>query len=202
MTRGSLKTFLPLMYPKPLYLELLHFQPSEETLRTLERCVLRSRSYLEDLEFLLNHSNWRFQLLGCSALSAVQPTPTMIGPVWAAFDQGSWISPQLAATACCCDPDFIAHASDRVAQATLVLVGKEAIRPRVRTPGAPALKIESKAFFALAGLLLHEPGEDARVEERIAEFPIQAAWAADRASDDGERIATSWLSLAREARLR
>ena len=202
MSRGSLKSFLPLMYPKPLYLELLHFHPSEETLRTLERCVLRSRSYQEDLEFLLSHSNWRFQLLGCSALSAVQPTPTMIGPVWAAFDRGSWISPQLVATACCCDPDFIAHASDRISRATIVLADREPVTPPATTPGAPALKLEPKAFFALAGLLLHEPGDDSRVDERIAEFRIQAVWAEDRASDDGERIATSWLGLVREARLR
>lgn len=202
MKPGSLKSFLPLVYPKPLYLELLHFQPSEETLRTLERCVLRSRRYQEDLEFLLGHANWRFQLLGCSALSAVQPTPTMIGPIWAAFDRDSWVSPQLAATACCCDPDFVTHARDRISRGTLVIPGEEPIAPPTARPGAPALKLSPKAFFSLAGLLIHEQGKDQEAHERIMEFRIQAAWAADRAEDDGEQIATSWLSLARRARLR
>ena len=201
MSSGSLKSFLPLMYPKPLYLELLHFQPSPNTLRMLHRSVMQCRNYRDDLEFLLGHSNWRFQLLACAALSAIQPSPTLVGPIWAAFDRDSVVAPQLIATAYTCDPDFARHCGDRVRRATLVSPNGDIIAPEQATPGAPQLQLSAKSFFSMVGIMIREGLVTTNLGRRIADFRVQAAWALDRDEEDSEQLATSWLGLAREARL-
>lgn len=201
MSSGSLKSFLPLMYPKPLYLELLHFQPSANTLRRLHRSVMQCRNYRDDLEFLLTHSNWRFQLLACAALSAIQPSPALVGPIWAAFDRDSVVGPQLAATAYSCDPDFARHSEDRIRRAILLSPSGDMVTPEETVVGAPTLQLSAKSFFSLVGIMIREGLVTDSLSQRISDFRVQAAWAIDREEEDSEQLATSWLSLAREARL-
>jgi hypothetical protein len=189
------------MYPKPLYLELLHFQPSVTTLRALQRCVVRTRNYSEDIAAMLAHDNWRYHLIACAALSAVQPSPTATRSLWSAFERDSWVTPQIAATVCACDPDFVANATRRLARASIVHPSQPVVRPIDPIPGATSLEVAPKAFFALVGLLLHERAHDGDLRERIEDFGVQTAWARDREDEDGEQLATSWLALARLARL-
>ncbi len=63
---------------------------------------------------LLADSNWRPHLVGAfAALLAKEPAP-YIPFLWQAIDGGSWVTPQLVATARIVDPDFSAEVMARV----------------------------------------------------------------------------------------
>ena len=150
---------------------------------------------------MLAHANWRYHLIACAALSAVQPSPSATRSLWSAFETGSWVSPQIVATLCACDPDFVANASQRLARASIVNPSAPSVPPPQEAPGANSLELAPKAFFALVGLLLQENPNDPHLRRRVEDFHVQSAWARDREDEDGEQLATSWLALARLARL-
>jgi hypothetical protein len=105
----------------PGYLVLLNLASPIEVQIVLERI---ERALLADdapdaVAAMLRDLNWRPQLVaGVSMLlaSAGDPLrdPAMIALLWDAIDGDSWVVPQLVAVAALVDPDFGAHARERV----------------------------------------------------------------------------------------
>ncbi len=63
---------------------------------------------------LLDDRNWRLQLVACAALVLSGGDDATEVGVWRALDQGSWIAPQLVATAFLLDAEFVARAEERL----------------------------------------------------------------------------------------
>jgi hypothetical protein len=109
--------FSPLLNSEGGYLALLHlgspFTPS--ALSEVLNCCRSVDNPHKEIAGLLEDSNWRPHLVAAVAISALSYESTSITSLWAAFDSGSRVSPQLAAAAFRRDPDFLAHARVRIA---------------------------------------------------------------------------------------
>ncbi|HEY3356002.1 MAG TPA: hypothetical protein VGQ83_22305, partial [Polyangia bacterium] len=68
----------------------------------------------EEAVALLDEANWRFHLVAAVAVVLGLRSPRLDAAVWEAFDRGSWVAPQLAATALIADADFAARARVRL----------------------------------------------------------------------------------------
>jgi len=109
--------FSPLLNSEGGYLALLHLgSPSTPSaLSEVLNCCRSVDNPHKEVAGLLEESNWRPHLVAAVAISVLSYESTSITSLWAAFDSGSWVSPQLAAAACLRDPDFLTHARVRIA---------------------------------------------------------------------------------------
>jgi len=64
-----------------------------------------------DLTSLLRARNWRFHNIACVAIACRGASATLLDELWHCIRAGSWTSPQLAATACYVDPEFLQKAA-------------------------------------------------------------------------------------------
>lgn len=87
----------------PRYLIFLNVVGSDdevgEALSCLRRGLVRS-DVTGELTALWRERNWRAHLVAALALLCIDDVPEqLIDEVWAAFDDGSWVTPQLAVVA-------------------------------------------------------------------------------------------------------
>lgn len=99
------------------YSSLLHLTPpcAQEAVSAVVKCCQASDNPYREIVALLDQLNWRLQIVAAVALSALKYEDTSMTSLWAAFDLGSWVIPQLAVTAYLRDPDFLGHARVRIA---------------------------------------------------------------------------------------
>lgn len=71
--------------------------------------AIRSSADAESSLLALLEKDWRKELVGAVG-ALVTPSPRLVAAIWAAFDRGSWVSPQLAAVLRRIDPDFMERA--------------------------------------------------------------------------------------------
>lgn len=99
------------------YLALLHlnspFTPS--AVSAVVKCCQSSDNPHKEVGALLDECNWRPNLVAAVAISVLSYEDTSNFRLWAAFDSGSWVMPQLAVAAYLSDPDFLGHARVRIA---------------------------------------------------------------------------------------
>ncbi len=134
-----------------------------------------SREHLErDLALLLRARNWRFHNIACVALACAGPSDRLLADLWACLRIGSWMSPQLAATAAYVDPAFNHKAAALVADRATYY----------------------KSIVSLAALLAdrHMPQEELSVAAQA-----NAVEAAQIDRDDSGAIAVAWHKNLREA---
>src|SRR5277367_3696802 len=100
-TQQPFGVFSPLLGSGPGYLNLLNLDPLRSKLavsRVIKCCHSSSDPFL-DIARLLDEGNWRPHLVAAVALSVLGYDCAAFTKLWAAFDAGSWVTPQLAVVA-------------------------------------------------------------------------------------------------------
>jgi hypothetical protein len=92
--------------------DLLQLADAARLLATV-RAALASTAASEP-QHLLEEVGWRAQLVGAFALAVAGGDQKACTALWRAMDSGSWVSPQLAATAFLIDPAFELRAEERL----------------------------------------------------------------------------------------
>lgn len=144
--------------------EKLRLELSRHSLEQLE----------EDIGRLYAARNWRVHLMACVALAVGFATESTIQALWRCVTLGSWVSPQLVATAAFVDPDFSSKAAVLVADHNTYY----------------------KSIVALADILAKEfaviPSEGSVARQNVVE-----ALTIDR--DNSGELALGWLANLRKA---
>ena len=142
----------------PAYLSLLHLQDPDLAVRTKVLAALQDPDYGPAICHLLAQPDWRGHLIAAIAVSMAVDSRDFIGSLWGAFDRGSWVSPQLAATLLCVDPDFAKAAMSRLFDSGPVLPPKGlfSLERHVATGPASPSHRSAKNAAALMGLLREE----------------------------------------------
>jgi hypothetical protein len=92
------------------YLALLNLHTADvpEAIRQV-RAIVSAEDHVAleaDTIVLFRALNWRFHLVGCTVMIVGFVTPALLEALWSRLRRGSWVSPQLAATAYLVDPAF------------------------------------------------------------------------------------------------
>src|SRR5579862_6862945 len=98
--------FAPVLRRGTAYYALLNFCGTnviETVVLVKECCSLVSNPYT-DICLLLRQPNWRPHVVAAVALSVLPYDAETGRELWAAFDAGSWVAPQLGAAAFLRDP--------------------------------------------------------------------------------------------------
>ena len=99
------------------YLALLHLNSpfASSAVSAVVKCCQSSDNPHKEVGALLDERNWRPNLVAAAAISVLNYQHMSNCRLWAAFDSGSWVMPQLAVAAYLSDPDFLGHARVRIA---------------------------------------------------------------------------------------
>jgi hypothetical protein len=151
------------------YLALINLHTAvESTVQTIKDIVASEKKDIleQDTLTLLQARNWRFHLIACGIMLAGLSSDKLLNQLWNVLRQGSWISPQIAATAYLLDSRFKTQAIDAISEENF----------------------NEQSIVALAELLKQNPAT--KFTER-QEARINSAKVKDSA-DSGE-IAVSWV---------
>lgn len=157
---------------KANYLALLSMRGAEipaevERLRSLFKEV-PEETLENDIITLLSAVNWRYHNIACVFIALGFSSSRILEALWKRVNEGSWVSPQLAATAALVDSEFETKASSLVASS----------------------KTNYKSIVALAELLKQRHKK--RFLWGVARSNIRAARKYDR--DNSGAIALGWLN--------
>jgi hypothetical protein len=112
--------FNPLFEAGAYYLPLLQLSTDATSgiaIRLIANIVREQPSYREDVVALLDSPNWRTHLIASIAILLSGDSGHFVPSLWATFDRGSWVAPQLAVVISICDLQFASHARQRLAGA-------------------------------------------------------------------------------------
>ena len=116
MTRERFGVFSPVLESPGGYLKLLNLDSPEaiDVVSSVVKCCKASATAHEEIARLLDELNWRPHLVAAVAVSAQEYDHTSMAKLWATFDSGSWVAPQLAVAAYLRDPSFLELARVRI----------------------------------------------------------------------------------------
>ena len=183
-------------WQRPLYIHLLKFDDNVVwTMSAIVQSLARSPNPASEICALLNGMDWREHLVGgvASILGQQQSAP-VIAALWAAFDEGSWVSPQLAVVASLVDPEFAEHARARILRHCLGVPDRTEresalVRSVVSGPGGDYQR-SCKALAALVEVAQHTPALRPWLLAQRQTAAIQQRLQDD--ADAGAGIARSW----------
>jgi len=184
----------------PGYLVLLNLHATDEELLIV---LDRIRTALDSPEAgqwraaLLHDPNWRPHLVGAlAALLSSNPAP-YVSPLWRAIDAGSWVTPQLVATARLVDPDFIAQAMSRV-EAGCPVLEPHGLSPIERHSATGPAGTPGRSAKMLASLLaLCDDSDVMEWSQRMRNEPHILALLQEDYDEAGD-IAGGWLEQVRQ----
>ncbi len=98
------------------YLSLLNLDSNEAVTAVFAvvKCCRSSKTPHHEIVGLLDDANWRRHIVAAVAVSALNYEPASMIKIWATFDSGSWVTPQLAVSAFLRDPNFSELAKARI----------------------------------------------------------------------------------------
>ena len=142
---------------------------------------------------MLQDPNWRPQLVAAVAILLSSNRWKHAAALWAAFDSGSWVSPQRACTLYFADPDFAAEARHRIATLCPVSVpSRLSNRKRVSATGpAGPIQRSAKNVASLLRVLGRLPAEAAWVASELDDPEVQELLGSD--IDSSAEIADGWF---------
>ncbi len=150
------------------YLALINLHTDvEDTVAAINNIVsTEQKDILErDTLILLDARNWRFHLVACAAMLAGVNSEKLLNQLWSVLREGSWVSPQIAATTYLLDPRFNIQAIESISRENF----------------------NEQSIVALAQLLQQNPNTKFTEKQ---ETRINSAKAKDSA--DSGKIAVSW----------
>ncbi len=155
------------------YLALLNLHTDvENTVKSIKDIITTEQKEIleRDTRLLLQARNWRFHLVACGVMLAGLSSAELLNQLWVVLQRGSWVAPQIAATAFLLDATFTARAFEVITLENL----------------------NEQSVVALAQLLL-ENFNVSFTEEQLAR--IQKAKLKDSVKSD--KIAVTWTEKAR-----
>jgi hypothetical protein len=195
-TQRRFGVFSPLFDSEPGYLDLLHLDSPKGNLavsRVIKYGRLSSDPFL-DIDRLLDEENWRPHLVAAVALSVLGYNRAAFTKLWAAFDAGSWVTPQLAVVAYLRDPDFPGQARVRLEARCPVdafrVTQSSPLERHLAVGPAGATERSAKAASALI-YLLNLLGPSDWLTAELATPDLTALLSGDR--DHASTIAEGWL---------
>jgi hypothetical protein len=177
-------------------LDFLNLDPPQSKFavsRVIE-CYHSSSDPFLDIARLLDEENWRPHLVAAVALSVLGYDRAAFTKLWAAFDAGSWVTPQLAVVAYLRDPDFRGQARVRVEARGPIdasrLTRSSPLKGHIAFGPAGVPERSAKSASALIYLLnLFGPSDWLTTE--LASPDLTALLSGDR--DHASTIAENWL---------
>ena len=168
------------------YLKLLNLgDGAPEAIAVAKECADRAPDLRRELEALLRGENWRPHLVGAIAMMASVRSEQTLGYLWERLERGSWVVPQLAATAELIDRRFTERGADLLA----LLCDK--IRPDDQASLADAPPTDPRAFRDDG---LHNDGKTVAALAALLDAPIHgsAQRLADQDRDRAGAVAKGW----------
>lgn len=145
--------------------------------------ILRAAVHRDDapatIRAMLRETNWRPTLVAATAVVFLPRDATYALDLWAALDEASWASPQVAVVLALHDPDFVGRAVERVARYCPIAPGRWP-----KYVGKP----NGKALSALVAML--EESSPADAQHLRADPDVEAL--IDKPWEEGRRIAAHW----------
>lgn len=184
----------------PGHLELLHLHtPGAQIVIDRVECALSAGEPARWVAALFSDSNWRPHLVGAVALLLDQGETLNRELLWRAVDGGSWVIPQLIATAVFIDPSFPEKARTRAAELCPVAV-PVGLTPAERHSAMGPESVYGRSAKMLASLIAAS-----------AAIPSLARWRADLQREphieqlleadkwnSSNKIVDSWMSNVRK----
>src|SRR6478752_3662410 len=103
---GAFPSFQSLFGETNPYLELLHLPSARPVFALVQDAVEASGDADAEIFALFGERNWRCHLVAAAALLATGANPGRVDALWGTLQAGSWVAPQLAATAWLLDESF------------------------------------------------------------------------------------------------
>lgn len=178
----------------PRYLTLLNLTGgAQETVRIIQEVIRRCPNAREEILSLLHGNNWRPHLVAAVAVLLTEEKRDLVDALWDSFDRGSWVAPQLAATAFLSDPDFPVHAWERIkARCPVQEVGWESTTERHAAMGPGGNYHRAcKAMATLFALYKKFPALGPQLTKILRSEDVQEMLANNR--DHSDRIVEWWL---------
>jgi len=139
------------------YAELLNLklEDSTMTINRLIQAVEESDNITDEIITLLNSPNWRTQLIATIAILYLEENEELILKLWNAFDQGSWVSPQIAVALFLKDKNFRERATERINN--LCEINDDSVKKRWKNAGIKPVPRTSKGLISLMVLCEQMP---------------------------------------------
>ncbi len=195
---AEFRVFSPVFESSGSYLSLLYLggRDTKRVFGLVLECCRKSSNQYEEIAKLFAHPNWRPNLVGAVALSALPYNPQACNNLWEAFDAGSWVTPQLAVAAFVRDPTFSIQAAKRLHARCPVnpsrVLGQSAIERHVAWGPAGLSQRSAKSaccLIQLAGSLAFRPNW---LDAELASPDLIDLLAED--IDHSAEIAQDWLA--------
>lgn len=182
----------------PLYMELLHIQKPGASLavRSIEAAIAKGDTQRWATNLLIG-PNWRAHLPGALTALTWSEGHKLAPYIWQAIDSGSWVTPQLVATAVFTDKDFAANAQKRVSAGCPVYVPQGLSSIARHSATGPAGPVERSAKMLASILAMCENTELGDWADDIKNTPeVESLLQQD--VDNSGKIASSWADSVEE----
>ncbi len=158
--------------PRVNYLALLSgFEAStNDEIRRCKTILSETDNPESDICKLLKLENWRPHLVACAVTFHIKLNNNLIAALWSAFDNASWVCPQIAATLSLLDEDFYNNALSRLKTGVLLIDPEDFIVKMEGTKNIP----NPKGFMSLWGLVNEDfPNDEWITTEEAAKLKAQ-----------------------------
>jgi hypothetical protein len=193
--------FRPAFDPDPVgvgwYLELLNLsQRPTEAVRVVTQCVATATDPNTEIEALWEELDWRFHLVGAVGLLALPDRRPAVDLLWRRLEQGSWVAPQLCATAALADPEFVRGASLLIESST----SRERVEPAELLVPRPPWAVDGDPSWEPHTIVLFDLPKTVAALAALLDYPLTDEQAAMIARDHYVgRIAIDWTARIQHA---
>ncbi len=184
----------------PPYLHLLNLMPgADASLMLVQQGISISRDRVGEILKLLNENDWRPHLVAACAIALGVNDTQVLDAAWMRFDEGSWVSPQLAVAAFIADSGFAQNVRGRIEARCPIQVRRSwslgsMVRHVAMGPSGDYNR-SCKALGALLGLASRMPLLQPWAEDQMSTPDVEQMLRDDW--DDGFRLAPRWLDTLR-----
>lgn len=188
----------------PEHLILLHLdgKKMQVVLAHIRDDLKASADQCQHIRQRFENADWRGHLISAVAMLLADDCSNLpVADLWSSFDGGSWVAPQLAATASLVDKDFIRHARTRVEARCPITVpnGLSPLERHVATGPHGEYHRRCKALAALLTLLRNSPAQSDWIDAISQNDDISSMLKDD--ADEAGLIAKYWqINAIRELR--
>ena len=178
--------------PAPLLLLSMRSAEANTVIDRIERALSAADSP-RHVDAMLAGADWRPHLVAAVALILDAGRRLDPSPLWAAVDAGSWVTPQLVATAYLIDPSFPDRLRTRIDRKCAVVIPplpSAVERHRATGPATPEQRA-AKLLAALVRIGMLTPGLAEWLRAAAGRSDLMVLQAADR--DSSGNIAENWL---------
>ncbi len=140
---------------------------SNEALCDVRKIIdIIKKGEIDTLILLLSDKNWRTQIIGVVGSFAIGLKEKVISKMWDLFDQGSWISPQIAVSLFLQDKDFFEKAVIRINSS--YEIQNETVRESWKMSRIKTISMPTKGLTSLLVLCKQVPSLEDWADQKLA----------------------------------